>query len=185
MGELPRTLIVAVFSLGVGFLLSQLSAKGERDFQERQRRRERQEEVAVAFQRAALRAGRNVPTGVVARRIALPGIDRGHQEMREEWGAAEPFLQRDKAVFLAYRVLDVLLLMAAGDCQTDQEETENFYALGRAFCDLQNALSAFVHGENPPTPELPSPETLIQLASPSGRNVGLEGVNRYLASDRH
>jgi hypothetical protein len=196
--ETTRTVITAVASVGsalagvgAGYALSlratrneqrfqELSAKKDREFREDQRVRELQENAAREFARDLNEAGREVPTGLLRRSVAGVRIATCQTGIREAWGTARGSL-RDPAIIRTNHTLDSILFIAWQDCTTEGNVEQNFFPIGLAFSDLQDALSAFIVREDAPTPRLPEPEQLNALAYPSGKNLGLEGVRRWIA----
>lgn len=185
------SVVTALGGVGVGYALSlratrnqqrfqELSAEKDWEFREAQRVRELQENAAREFARDLNDAGREVPTGQLRRSVAGDRIATCQAKIREAWGTARSSL-RDPAIMQANHTLDTILFIAWQDCTTESDVEENFFPIGLAFSDLQDALSAFIVREGAPPPRLPGPEQLNALAYPSGEDLGLEGICRWVA----
>lgn len=177
--------------VGVGYALSlraarnqqrfhETAAQKDREFRECQRVRELQENAAREFSRDLNEAGTNVPTGMLRRSAAAGRIGACHQGVREAWGTARASL-RDPAIIRANRTLDAILFIAWQDCSVERDAEQNFFPIGLAFSDLQDAISAFIVREAPSAPRLPEVEQLNGLAYPDGEDLGLEGIRRWIA----
>jgi hypothetical protein len=185
------SVLAAFGGVGLGYALSlratrnqqrfqEVAAEREREFRESQRVRELQENAAREFARGLNEAGREVPTGQQRRSTAAGKIAACQKEIREAWGDARPSL-RDPAIIRANHTLDTILFIAWQDCAAGDDVDENFFPIGLAFSDLQDALSAFIVREKAPVPRLPEPGQLNALAYPDGENLGLEGIARWVA----
>jgi hypothetical protein len=119
-------------------------------------------------------------------------IAEAHRALRMAWTRAS--LLRDEGINRCYHALDMVLYLAEGDTRRvwmgrvrPGEPVElpvdgqvNFYPIWVAFFDLRKALDAYLRGEEPPTPEIPSQEELIDIFYPEGRDVGIVGLGDYL-----
>jgi hypothetical protein len=177
-------IVSALGGVGIGYALSQRSAAMDREFIERQRVRELQELGARDFSKALNEAGREVPTGVM--RVTQSGrrIGETHREVREAWGEARSLFLRNSDIVRVVAALDCILLIAHQDTVGySGDKEQNYYPIGLAFNDLQDALSAFIVREDQPKPRLPDAKKLEELAYPTGENLGLEGVRRWAAEN--
>jgi hypothetical protein len=169
----------------LGVLLgARLSKKNTLDVMEKQREwdtRLRQAESAARLNTAVMGLMTEAPQ-TVGRKNEVEGRCQQTWALFRQAQQRETLALTDAELDRRASALDMILYMGTTDAGPG--DSINPWCISVAARELRMALDAFQLNRDPPDADFPTARELIGIVHPNGRNLGFDGVNRWL-SDRN